>query len=272
MSVNSLPPQLVDEIQKMRQQDPLARIEDLQKWAVSANKVGWFPTLDMKDFTPRIKKTDLFSLFLELARERERVHDEAIRSEATESRVAAITRKHVEKDDFLARIAALENSLAEQENINRTQHSRLVEERRAAATANRINDQLQMRLDELQNRLDRQIDIINERARANDAALAALSAKAQGRLLTYEMRHGIVTDVSESDVVIRFDTGDDVVEQNYDLDQFKLGKLPAIRDQISFYIHLALVPQSSTETADENKGHTHEPRPRRNVVTGDRRF
>ena len=45
------------------------------------------------------------------------------------------------------RVSELEQKLAEAENINRVQRSRLSEERRAAATANRINDQLQQRLE-----------------------------------------------------------------------------------------------------------------------------
>jgi hypothetical protein len=105
--------------------------------------------------------------------------------------------------------------------------------------------------------------------RANDVALAALAGKDQGRLLTFEVLHGTVAEVSDTEVVIRFDTGDDVVEQIYALDQFKFGK-PAVGHQIAVYVHMALV--ASADPEGENKGETHEPRPRKNVITGDHRF
>ena len=140
-------------------------------------------------------------------------------------------------------------------------------------------DQLAVRLDELQKLLAefhetfaRQNEIINERARANDVALAALAAKDQGRLLTYERLQGMVVEISDAEVVIRFDTGDDVIEQTYDLDQFKLGTVPAVGDQIEVYVHMALVAPSSPAPAAENQAQTHERPPRRNVITGDNRF
>jgi hypothetical protein len=180
--------------------------------------------------------------------------------------------KPVGEEALRERIAELEEKLAEAERVNSAQHSRLIEERRAATTANRINDQLQKRLDELEERLDRQFNIINERARANDAALAALAAKQQGRLLVYEALQGEVIEVSEAEVVVRFDTEDDIIEQTYEVDQFTLGKIPAVGDQLAVYVHVALVPPPA-ETVHESKSETHEPPyRRRNVITGDHRF
>ena len=124
----------------------------------------------------------------------------------------------------------------------------------------------------VQKRLDRQIDLINERAR-NDVALAALDAKAQGRLLTYEALQGEAIEISEAEVVVRFDTGDDIFEQTYDLRQFTLGKTPAVGDQLAVYVHVALVAPPPLAPGTESKGEFHEsPRPRRNVITGDHRF
>jgi aminopeptidase N len=188
-------------------------------------------------------------------------------------RPALPTAERVGEEALRARVSELEQKLAEAEHINRVQRSRLSEERRAAATANRINDQLQQRLDVLQKRLDRQFDLINERARANDVALAALASKSQGRLLTYETLQGEVIEVSEAEVVVRFDTGDDLVEQTYDLRQFTLGKTPAEGDQLAVYVHVALVAPPSLAAGTESKADLHDsPRPRRNVITGDHRF
>lgn len=188
-------------------------------------------------------------------------------------RPALPTAERVGEEALRARVSELEQKLAEAEHINRVQRSRLSEERRAAATANRINDQLQQRLDVLQKRLDRQFDLINERARANDVALAALASKSQGRLLTYETLQGEVIEVSEAEVVVRFDTGDDLVEQTYDLRQFTLGKTPAEGDQLAVYVHVALVAPPPLAAGTESKADLHDsPRPRRNVITGDHRF
>ena len=140
------------------------------------------------------------------------------------------------------------------------------------AVVEQTNDQLLLRLDDLQKTVSRQNEIINERARANDLAIAALSAKDQGRMLTYEVLQGVVADVSDTEVVIRFDTGDDVVEQTYNVEQFKLGKVPTVGDHVAAYVHLALTPSPSANPVDESKGPTHEPRARRNVERGDHRF
>ena len=220
-------------------------------------------------------KSSLAKLFHEhaFAEWQARPTNEPLSRGFAEIRPALPTAERVGEEALRARVSELEQKLAEAENINRVQRSRLSEERRAAATANRINDQLQQRLDELQKRLDRQIDLINERARANDVALAALDAKAQGRLLTYEALQGEAIEISEAEVVVRFDTGDDIFEQTYDLRQFTLGKTPAVGDQLAVYVHVALVAPPPLAPGTESKGEFHEsPRPRRNVITGDHRF
>jgi len=215
----------------------------------------------------------LNELAFEFGETQTRLPDEPLFRVFSEMRSALPTAERVGEEALRARVSELERKLAEAENLNRVQRSRLSEERRAAATANRINDQLQQRLDQLQQRLDRQLDFINERARANDVALAALDAKAQGRLLTYEALQGEAIEISEAEVVVRFDTGDDIVEQTYDLRQFTLGKTPAVGDQLAVYVHVALVASAPLVPATESKGRVYEsPRPRRNVITGDHRF
>jgi len=176
------------------------------------------------------------------------------------------------EEDLRAKISELEQKLAEAERMNATQRSRLVEERRAAATANRLNDQLQARLDEFQQRLDRQLDIINERARANDVALAALAANVQGRLLTYERLRGEVIEVDGDQVVVRIDTDNDIIEQTYDVSQFKFGKAPAVGDQLEVHVHVARIAAAPSAPATETIGNTHESPRRRNAIAGDHRF
>ena len=111
-------------------------------------------------------KSSLAKLFHEraFAEWQARPTNEPLSRVFSEIRPALPTAERVGEEALRARVSELEQKLAEAENINRVQRSRLSEKRRAAATANRINDQLQQRLDELQKRLDRQIDLINERA------------------------------------------------------------------------------------------------------------
>ena len=106
-------------------------------------------------------KSSLAKLFHEraFAEWQARPTNEPLSRVFSEIRPALPTAERVGEEALRRRVSELEQKLAEAENINRVQRSRLSEERRAAATANRINDR------ELQKRLDRQIDLINERAR-----------------------------------------------------------------------------------------------------------
>jgi len=252
-----------------------ADLELIGEWLAKMESDIIFPAIGFADSD--LGKSSLVKWFIERGFEfgetQARLPDEPLLRVCSEIRSALPAAERVGEEALRAQVRELERKLAEAENLNRVQRSRLSEERRAAATANRINDQLQQRLDELQQRLDRQFDLINERARANDAALAALDAKAQGRLLTFEALQGEVIEISEAEVVVRFDTGDDIVEQTYDLRQFTLGKTPAIGDQLAVYVHVALVASAPLVPATESKGRVYEsPRPRRNVITGDHRF
>lgn len=47
-------------------------------------------------------------------------------------------------------------------------------------------------------------------------------------MLAYETLHGEVVEVGDTDVVVRFDTGDDIIEQTYSAAQFLRGKAPAV--------------------------------------------
>lgn len=138
---------------------------------------------------------------------------------------------------------------------------------RESAQMSRI---MEKQVDELQKRLDCQVEIINERTQANDAALSALAAKEHGELLTYEEFQGEVVDVSNDKVVVQLDTNDDIIEQTYEINQFNLGRTPEVGDQLTVYVHVAVVPQPPVS---DTKGEPHEsPRHRRNVITGDHRF
>jgi hypothetical protein len=74
---------------------------------------------------------------------------------------------------------------------------------------------------------------------------------------------GEVIEVSDNEVVVRFDTGDDIMEQTYDLDQFTLGKAPAVGDQLAIYVHVAVVQPPPAGPVKESQGETYRSRGRK---------
>jgi hypothetical protein len=87
-------------------------------------------------------------------------------------------------------------------------------------------------------------------------------------VLAREAFEGTVLEVTDEEVLVQYDTGDDLVEQCYRKDQFLPGKVPAAGDRIAVDVVVkALGPLrecASTGRCDEYR--------RKNVVSGDLRF
>jgi hypothetical protein len=87
-------------------------------------------------------------------------------------------------------------------------------------------------------------------------------------VLAHETYEGYVLEVTDEGVLVRYDTGDDLVEQFYQNDQFQPGKVPAAGDRIGVDVAVkALAPleeRTNTGGRDEYR--------RKNVVSGDLRF
>jgi hypothetical protein len=88
------------------------------------------------------------------------------------------------------------------------------------------------------------------------------------QVLARETFEGTVLEVTDEEVLVRYDTGDDLVEQFYRKDQFQLGKVPVAGDRIAVDVVVrTLAPLKESASAggyDEYR--------RKNIVSGDLRF
>jgi hypothetical protein len=110
--------------------------------------------------------------------------------------------------------------------------SRVADERRTSARAQREYDQLKATLDKM-------LDQLNERARANDTLQAIVVERDAGRVCMQESYRGAVKHVHGDKVVVVFETEDDPLEQMYDASQFIDQKLPQVGDHIEVFVHAA---------------------------------
>jgi hypothetical protein len=93
-------------------------------------------------------------------------------------------------------------------------------------------------------------------------------ASQDDQVLARETFEGYVLEVTEEEVLVQYDTGDDLVEQCYGKDQFQPGKIPAAGDRIAVDVVVrALAPLKESASA----GGYNEYR-RKNVVRGNLRF
>jgi hypothetical protein len=94
------------------------------------------------------------------------------------------------------------------------------------------------------------------------------TARQDYQVLARETFEGNVLEVTDEEVLVQYDTGDDLVEQFYRKDQFQLGKVPVAGDRIAVEVIVrALAPLKESASAggcDEYR--------RKNVVSGDLRF
>lgn len=147
---------------------------------------------------------------------------------------------------------------------NEVLKSRVSEERRNAARGQREYDQLK-------GTLDKMLDQLNERARANDTLQGIVLARDAGHLCMQESYRGAVKHVHGDKVVVVFETEDDPLEQIYDRSQFMDGKVPQPGDRVEVFVHAARrgAEHARTDAATELLKDSEGPRKRRrNVITG----
>lgn len=137
--------------------------------------------------------------------------------------------------------------------------SRVAEERRTAARA-------QQQYDQLKPSVDKMIDDLRDRGRANQTLQGALIAHHTGRVCMHESYNGVVEGVHADKIVVVYETDDDLLEQVYDRSQFIDGKLPSVGDAVQVFVHLALRSPGERDATVEEEA-TEAPRKRRNVIT-----
>jgi hypothetical protein len=88
--------------------------------------------------------------------------------------------------------------------------------------------------------------------------------------LARETYEGYVVEVSEEGVLVRYDVGDDVVEQFYRKEQFLPGKIPAAGNRIAVRVEVTALPALKESPSGDEANE--EPRTRTNFTTGNLRF
>jgi len=212
--------------------------------------------------SPRSGKTVLAQQFLERALDVALDRDEPAEryAEQVEERGAP----RVERDE-------VEGLKRERDTLfvqNQMLQSRVQEERRAAARATRMHDQLLARFDKL-------LSSMTDRDKAVHVLQQILLAREAGTLRMFEAHEGRVEQVEGDRVVVVFETDDDIIEQVYERSQFVDGKLPQVGERLTVFVHGAVRPGQTGQGTEQapKSGEQHEPaRRRKNLVTGPYEF
>ena len=133
------------------------------------------------------------------------------------------------------------------ETQNQLLQSRVAELRRTAARETQRYDQLLVEHAELQKRLEKMIDCLNERARANDCLQSILISRMRSHLRMTESYEGVVEDKYDNTVVVVYEVNGRIIEQTYERGQFLDGRLPDVGTRLVAYVHLASIRDESVE-------------------------
>ncbi len=146
--------------------------------------------------------------------------------------------------------------------------SLVAQERRGAAKAVRMHDQLLAHHDAAEKSL---LDTLAQRDGAISTIQAALIGKAEGRLCMTEHYHGEVVDVSDNRITAVFHIGDELIEQTYESKQFLDGQLPNKGDELEACVYIAKsLPRQHEAGSSHGTGESRTPR--RNVIPLPRTF
>jgi hypothetical protein len=138
--------------------------------------------------------------------------------------------------------------------------SRVSELRRTAARETQRYDQLLADYSELQkqyaklnDRIEKLIDCLNDRAKANDCLQSTLFSRMDGRLRMAESYEGVVEDVHGDKVLVVYDVNGKIIEQTYEKSQFLDGRLPDVATRLAVFVNVAEVQTKPVESGVEEK-------------------
>jgi septal ring factor EnvC (AmiA/AmiB activator) len=157
-----------------------------------------------------------------------------------------------------AQLEQMRAQLAQIQVENERLRSRVAEEQRRAARQTQQHDQLKATL-------DRMLEHLAERSRAADAAVAALVEKEAGRVCLYESFSGEVRDVTNEEILVAYETDDDVIEQCYRTSQFIGGLVPKKGDRIEAFVFVS--QSAASRLAPGAEAEKRRSRPSRRVIT-----
>ena len=93
--------------------------------------------------------------------------------------------------------------------------------------------ELQKQHAKLNDRIEKLIDCLNDRAKANDCLQSTLISRMDGRLRMAESYEGVVEDVHGDKVLVVYDVNGKIIEQTYEKSQFLDGRLPDVGTRLA---------------------------------------
>ncbi len=158
----------------------------------------------------------------------------------------------------------------------RVQNERLkslaTQERRSAARESQKHDQLLVEHRALRETVDNLIQLLKQRAEANDALQATLLHHEEGRLCMFESHEGIVMHVDDDCAVVTYSIDDEYVDQTYRREQFVDGRLPKRGDRLALFVHVAEVLKRREDETTSGAATDEQRRHRKRAVRPPREF
>ena len=111
--------------------------------------------------------------------------------------------------------------------------------------------ELQKQHAKLNDRIEKLIDCLNDRAKANDCLQSTLISRMDGRLRMAESYEGVVEDVHGDKVLVVYDVNGKIIEQTYEKSQFLDGRLPDVATRLAVFVNVAEVQTKPVESGVE---------------------
>jgi hypothetical protein len=169
-------------------------------------------------------------------------------------------------DSTSANTSDLLQQINELQKANCELRNRLDNERQAVVTVNQRNEELQKELQGLRRTVEKNTNVM-------EGLIALKTGDKEGSLLMHEAFDGYVLDVSDDEVLVRYHTADDLIEQVYARDQFEFEKLPEVGDHVKVHVYVTRVSREKSETQESAKESIDgSPKDFQNIINGDYRF
>lgn len=135
------------------------------------------------------------------------------------------------RDKQIALLREERDKLANQAQLLQSLNAEL---RRTVARETRRFDQLQCQVDKL-------IDCVNQRGKANDCLLSGFISRPDSRLRMFQSYEGVTEDAHGDRVVVVYDVDGKIVEQTYEKTQFNDSRMPEVGTRLAVYVIVAEV-------------------------------
>jgi len=138
---------------------------------------------------------------------------------------------------------------------NELLQSRVAEARRTASREVQRYDQLLREYCKLQTQNGQLLNCLRGRCHAVDTAVSLLVKQQNTQLRMIERYEGVVEHIHDDSVTVVFEIDDDIVEHNYNRNQFIDGQLSEIGDRFTVFVH---VVHGAVAAEDDSNSETDE--------------